>query len=265
MVFRSLAYFLGPLLGGFFLGKGTRIPLFVAMIFALVAFFVLILARRKHDRAIDIDVKEVNLVKEIGHWIVLFKEIWPIILLSLNLGIIDAVFWTTGTVYTDKLSATSFLGSFFLSFYELPTIFMGIIVAKWHIYKGKKKLAEKLLFVSYLFLALLGFSEQIIFLLLLVFASSVLISIVYPLVDAVYSDVTARMGRERRHLIGLSSSSVSLAYIVGPTIAGLITNVVGERFTFVVIGTIGMVISFVLLLVTPKKLLLPQSEIRSWE
>jgi MFS family permease len=185
--------------------------------------------------------------------------------MSVFMGLIDSFFWTVGTIYTEKLANINWLGNMFLPFYTLPSLFMGFIVARWGIYQGKKRLAEKLLFISGLLLSFLIFSDSIFWLLLMVFVSSLLLAIVYPLVDGVYSDVTARMGSERRHMIGLSNSTMSLAYVVGPIMAGIIANFVGEKMTFIVIGMLTAFVSGILLLTTPKKLKLPQVEIKSWE
>lgn len=66
-------------------------------------------------------------------------------------------------------------------------------------------------------------------------------------------------------MLGLSSSTISLAYIVGPAIAGWVASMVGERMTFAVLGLGVALISLILLIVTPKKIKLPQSEIETWD
>jgi MFS family permease len=73
------------------------------------------------------------------------------------------------------------------------------------------------------------------------------------------------MGREEKHLIGLSRSTISIAYIVGPVLAGFIASQVGERMTFSVVGTVVIVVAIFLLLTTPRKLKLPQEEIAKWD
>ena len=263
--FKNLAYFLGPILGGWILIKGNRMPPLFAILFVLIGFFILIAAGKKQDRKLDFDVREVNFFREITHWAVLFKRVWPVITMSVFMGLIDSFFWTVGTIYTEKLANVSWLGNLFLPIYTLPSLFMGFVVAKWGIYQGKKKLAEILLMISGLLLSFLIFSDSIFWLLFMVFTSSLLLAIVYPLVDGVYSDVTARMGSERRHMIGLSNSTISLAYVIGPIMAGFIANFVGEKMTFTVIGMLTAFVSGILLLTTPKKLKLPQEEIKTWE
>ena len=83
--------------------------------------------------------------------------------------------------------------------------------------------------------------------------------------EAVYSDITERMGYEGKHMMGLSSSTLSLAYIIGPVMAGGIAQLVGERLTFSVMGILMALVALILLIVTPRKLRLPQSEIQAWD
>ena len=263
--FKNLAYFLGPIVGGWIIIKGNKMPPLTAILFVLIGFFILMASGKRQDRKLDFDVREVNFFREITHWAVLFKRVWPVITMSVFMGLIDSFFWTVGTIYTEKLANINWLGNMLLPFYTLPSLFMGFIVAKWGIYQGKKRLAEILLLISGILLSFFIFSDSVFWLLLMVFTSSLLLAIVYPLVDGVYSDVIARMGSERRHMIGLSNSTTSLAYIVGPIMAGLIANFVGEKMTFIVIGMLTAFVSGILLLTTPKKLKLPQEEIESWD
>ncbi len=264
-VFRSLAYFLGPILAGFFLLRGQTIALLFAVLFALVALLILVITRGHHDRPLEVDVHKVNLIQELKYWETLFVHVWPIILLSVFMGLIDATFWTTGAVWSETLAKKNFWGSLFLPSYMLPSLFMGFVVAKWNVFDGKKKMAEKFLLLSGVFLAFLGISDSIFWQLACVFVSSILLSVSYPLTDAVYSDVISRMGKEEKHLIGLSRSTISLAYIVGPIFAGFIASQVGERMTFSVVGIVVVVVAVFLLITTPRKLKLPQEEIKEWE
>jgi MFS family permease len=263
--FKNLAYFLGPIIAGWILLKGDKMPPLVAIFFVLIGLLILNLSGKRHERRLDFDLEEVNFFRELEHWSILFKRVWPVIVMSIFMGLIDSFFWTIGAIYSEKLSQISWLGGMFLPFYTLPSLFMGFVVAKWSIYEGKKKLAERLLLVSGLVLSLLIFFENVAILVFIVFLASLFLAIVYPLVDGVYSDIVARMGRERRHMIGLCNSTMSLAYVVGPIMAGLIANFVGEKMSFVVIGVLTAFISGILLLSTPRKLKLPHKVIENWE
>lgn len=263
-VFKNLAYFLGPLVAAMVGLKGESLPLIFAGIFIVLGIGLLTTFHRHHDRKIEINLKEVNIFSEIGHWRVLFKYVWPVVIMSLVLGLIDSTFWTTGTVLTEKLTDKHVAGSLFLSFYQLPALFIGIIMARFRIFEGKKMLAIKFLLFSGLVLSLLGFIDSIWLILVAVLLSSTLLSVCYPLVNAIYTDILTRMGMERKHLVGLSSSSISLAYILGPTLAGFITNLVGDKMTFTVMGILTVVVSVVLILTIPKKIRLPETEIQTW-
>jgi len=264
-VFRTLAYFVGPLLAGFLVIRGNYLVVSCALIMTLIGLGIFSLQKYGSNRKSKIRLDEINLLREFSHWRVLFKTVWPIVLVSLFIGMIDATFWTTGAVFSEKLIDKSWLGTLFMPFYILPSIFMGFVVEKWGIYQGKKKMALKFLVVAGLLLVAILFSDNIFWLLLMVLSSSICLSVVYPLTDAVYTDIVARMGRERKHLIGLSNSTISLAFIIGPALAGFIANGFGEKMTLVIMGLAATVIAILLLAITPKKLKLSQREIGSWE
>src|SRR3989344_1406810 len=263
-IFKSLAYLLGPVIGGILLAKNLTAPLGVSFFLALATMVILFLSRGKHERKIEIEVDKANLIKELEHWKVLFVHVWPVVFLSFFMGLVDATFWTTGAVLNNDLSKINVAGGFFLPLYEIPTLVVGLILAKKKIYIGKKKLAEKLFLLSGVFLILVGLFQNIFLILSAVFVSGIFISIAFPLTNAVYSDVVSRMGRERKHLIGLSSSTLSLAYIFGPALAGYVAGMVGEKLTFSVVGIFVVLVSGILLFTTPKKLKLPQQELEKW-
>lgn len=263
-VFKSMAYFLGPILSGYLMVSGERTLLMVTLglsVLGLVAFFL----ARMSSKKVDVEVEHINIFREIGHWRVLFAHVWPVVLVSLMLGLIDATFWTTGTVWTDKLAGVNRFGGMFLSFYMLPTFFVGFVVARMGIYEHKKKIAEISLLIGSLLLMAIGISGAVWWQLTVVLLSSAFLAAAWPLTDAVYTDIVARMGRERKHLIGLSNSTTSLAYIIGPLLAGGLGAIAGEMVTFVAIGGVVAIIAAILIFITPKKLKLPQEEIKSWE
>ncbi len=264
-VFTNLAYFLGPMIGVWILLMGVRVPAYIAIFFTLISLAILLLSGKAHDRPMSLNIAEVNLVAELNHWKALFSRVWPVVILSLLLGFIDATFWTIGAVFSVSLAEKGFLGGLFLPMYALPSLFMGFVVAKWGIYTGKKKMAEKFLLAAGLFLAAISLSGNVIWLLVIVLLSSVMLAIVYPLTDGVYSDLVARMGRERKHLIGLTSSAINLSYIIAPIAVGLLASKIGERMTFSALGGVTVIIAILLLIVTPRKLELPQKSIKTWD
>jgi MFS family permease len=267
-VFKSLAYFLGPILGSsLILTRGNVEVVYLAAGCVLVGFvFWKVLKFAGKEKIInDQETERLNLLDELSHWKALFTHVWPILIISLMLGLVDATFWTTGTVFSDILARENLWGGMFLPLYMLPPVVVGIFLSRWGIKSGKKKISELFLLLGGVCLSLLGVTEVVWLLLLGSLLTGVMLSIAWPMMEAVYSDIVARMGRERKHMLGLSNSTTSIAYIIGPVAAGWLSSVVGERMTFVVVGLFTVVISLVLLWVTPKKLKLPQAEISTWE
>jgi MFS family permease len=232
----------------------------------VVGYIIWLLSgKTKNESVVEETAEKVNIWEESKHWVVLFEHVWPVLTISLMLGIVDATFWTTGTVLSDNLAKSSWLGGMFLPLYMLPMIFMGVIVAKWGVYKGKKKIAEIFMLLAGILLSLVGWRGELWFLLLIAFGVGAAMAVSWPLTDAVYSDIVSRMGREGKHMMGLSSSTISLAYVIGPILVGYVASQVGEVRTFGFAGMAMALVALVLLFVTPKKLRLPQEEIKKWE
>lgn len=266
-VFKSLAYFLGPIIGSYFaMRKGNAETVLVAVFFVFLGY-LLWLATGRHLKQVSSESshERINLWREVGQWRILLEHVWPVLILSIGMGLIDATFWTTGTVLSDNLAEQSWMGGMFLPFYMLPMVIFGVVVARWGIYKGKKKIAEISMLIAGICLSLMGVVDSVVFMLGVSLLTGTALAVAWPMTDAVYSDIVQRMGREGKHMVGLSSSTISLAYIIGPILAGGIAQFIGERMTFSFIGILMVFVSIFLLVVTPKKLRLPQKEIRNWD
>jgi MFS family permease len=263
-IFKNLAYFLGPLVGAWLLFQGEITTLIFILLLLGIALSVYFSRKTSQVGPIEMDIRQVNPMTELKHWLTLTEHVWPAITMSLILGFIDATFWTTGAVWTEKLASSSSWGGLFLPFYMLPPLFVGFLIAKKGIYRGKKVLADKFILVAGIFLTALALSGSIVWQLSMVFLAALALSVSYPLLDGVYSDLAARMGKEKKHVIGLTSSIVNLSYIIWPSVAGVITSYVGERMTFSVVGILSAITASVLMLVIPKKIRLPETEIHSW-
>lgn len=264
-IFKSFAYFVGPLLAAVLFSQSNWLTVLGILPFLFVAFFITAKITSKNDNEVLIVPKKVNIFLEIKHWVRLSQSVWPMIVISLFLGFIDASFWTTGAVMTTKLMHQNVLGSLFLPLYSLPPLFVGLIVAKAGIFRGKKKIAETLLLLSGFALLAMPLSDTIYWKLGVVFVAGTLLAICYPFVDGVYSDIDARLGDEKKHMIGLTSSVVNLSYMVWPIVAGFIAGIYGGEMVFSVTGFVAAIAASILLVTTPRKLRLPQTEIREWQ
>lgn len=265
-LFKNLAYFIGPLISGFIVGKSFHLPIYLSLFFSFIAFLILIVSRKRHDRTVTIEIDKISMACECEHWIVLFKKVWPVLIVGLLLGIIDAFFWTTGAVYATVLSENNgWWGSLFLPMYTLPSLFVGLIIVKKGIVSGKKRMALRFFLLSGIFLTMMSAFNSVLWQLLMVFCTGLALAITYPLIDGVYSDIIERMHRQRKHMMGLCSSATSISYIIGPILAGIVTQIFGSINTFVILGVFVIIVAFVIVLATPKKIKLPQEEIKKWK
>ncbi len=264
-VFKNLAYFLGPLFATWLLLRGNALTALFTLTLLVLAFILFTFKSRMHDAPLEPDVKTIKPFQELKYWLTLLIHVWPIVLMTLVMGFIDSTFWTTGAVLTEKLARVNPLGALFLGFYQLPSLFTGFLVVRLAIVKGKKKFSQKFLFLSGFFLILLVLSGNIFWQLAMVLASSIALGISYPVLDGVFTDIMERLGKEKKHMMGFTSAIVNVAYIIWPPVAGILTKTSEERMTFVYMGILTAVVSIILLIVTPKKLKLPQSQIGKWK
>ncbi len=263
--FRNLAYLVGPIVGGSIAVVGDAGVIISAGVGLIIAYSLFALIKLPENDVLDTELHGVSLLEELKHWWTLARVTWPVLVMSLLVGLIDAVFWTTGTVVNDTLAATHKYGGLFLSAYMLPSLFVGLAVAKWGIYEGKKHWAAIMLLLGGLVLAGIGLSQRIEWILGTVLLSSIFTSMSWPLIDATYTDFTVRMGRGRKHMIGISSSILSLSYVVGPIVGGIAAEKVGALSSFGWLGVGVVAIALLLLLVMPRKIRLPEHEIATWD
>lgn len=262
---RGTAYTIGPLIAGFAISQGEIPALAAAGFFTFGALFIFLFrSKLKQEDTIE-NSDRLNLWDEFHKWKILASKTKIVIVSSILMSIIDATIWTVGVVWAEKIASTNYLGNFFIPTYEFPIIFLGMLIARMNIKEGKKIKSELFLIASGIILMCLYFITEPILILLVILILSILLSFSFTLNAAIYSDLEERMGIEKRHLIGLSQSTASFSYIVGPIVAGLLASKFGEQMTFVYIGLFVAVATGTLFLATPKKIKLPQSEIREWK
>lgn len=262
---RSLAYFLGPLIGAWLIQWGDRVVVISAMGILVLGYVAFMLIKLPQSEGEELEWEEISILDELKHWMVLGRRVWPILLASLMGGIIDATFWTTGVVLNDRLAEVHYSGGWLVSAYMLPFLFVGLIVAKWGVDEGKKRWAQTFLLLAGLCLVSFWWITSIPLMILAAICVGASLSAAWPLIDSVYTDLVARARRGKKHIMGMSAAMYGGAYVIGPIIAGFLNESVGDSQSFAVVGAGVVVISIMLLLTTPKKLALPQTEINKWD
>ncbi len=264
-VVRSGAYFLGPLIGAWVIQWGERTLVFTAMGILVVAYSGFLLMRLPHSHEEVVEWEDIQIREEITKWLALGKRVWPVLLTSLMGGLIDATFWTTGTVLTDSLAVQEKAGGWFLSAYMFPFLFVGLLVARWGVDQGKKRWSQVFQLFSGIILVSFWWIESVWMLLVASALVGTALAASWPLIDSVYTDLVSRARKGKKHVMGMSAAMYGLAYIIGPVMAGYLVEWVGPARSFAVVGVVVASVSALLLVTTPRKLTLPQAEISTWD
>ena len=265
---QSLSYILGPVVITLLILKGNFAVLMTILAIVLTAQIITLLFPIKNTA---VEEKEEKIVKtpllsqEFGYWKVLIKVAWPALVVTFLFALIDSSFWTIGAILAQKLESAFFYAFLFIPLYVLPMLFSQLILMKAKVTAGKEKYAALFLLLGTITLAMTGFSTGGVILLIIALTTGFFNSLAFPLAEASHTDLEDRMGIHRQHLIGLSSSVFSLGYIIGPLLAGFLSNAYHERFSFSIIGAIAAAASLLVLLLAPKRSVLPQKEIKEWD
>lgn len=255
----SIAYFIGPLIATYLIDRFIGLNFYVAIACYLMAFAVFKVMNTQDE------IKEkgeqrtgpITPLVEMKIWKIYMKPLWPLWLFGFSLFIIESFFWTIGIVFAESLKEKSDLAGFILSLHVLPTILIGSIMSKVKIKTGKKKLA----LISGLVAGgiLFGFNwvTDINSILAIVIGYSIFGSIALNLVSATYEDFVAREEKYENDLIGLEQSAASLAFIIGPIVAGLISQLVGSQKAMAYSGIMLAATALMVLLIMPKKIHMP--------
>ena len=150
--------------------------------------------------------------------------------------------------------------------FSAPMLIGSYLVYRFNIHKHKKRYAILLLLAAGIFL--LGvklFEGTTILVLASIALSSLCLSFAFPLDQAIFSDLQKRTARFKFYVASLDNLGNSIAYVVGPIIAGLFADNLGYFNTFGALGIFSILIALFLLIITPRKIKIPQKELSELE
>lgn len=254
----AFAFMVGPVAAGIFLSHSRGLMLgavIASLMVAGVFFLILQFISKKHERPTEILAGRTFKV-ELRLWKLLLKKIWPVYIFFLALVILDTSFWTVGPLISEEIVEHSWLGALLLPAYTLPSLLTPFIIQKISPKVSKKRIA----FVSAIIgSAIMGGGAFILgegnpLLTIVVLVGALFISIDYPEIEAVFEDYISRIDGYENDLVGLRSSASSIAYIIGPILAGFTADILGYGRTMGLFAIILMVVSVIVLIVTPRKI-----------
>jgi MFS family permease len=264
--FASLAYFLGPAVAVLLIEKGIKTVFFIALfpfiLGALIYFLFIKYHAPKKDTAIFINEKDIRTSKEqLTIFMTLVKRIWPLVLYTTAIYLIDSAFWTIGILFTEELKDTSKWGSLLLTSYMAPSVFIGLIAPKVHKHLGKKRTSFVSAIIAGLLLIFIGRTQSIGLIITTVFVMSIFLNLSSILNLAVFEDYVARLGKFGNDMAGIEQASGSIAYIIGPILWGGLASLLGYQRSFAITGVIFASIAIACLASIPRKIHMPQTKL----
>jgi MFS family permease len=256
-----------PIIGAFILIRGivayTSVTLVIEILALIFAILLVLVKRDAKTQTPKSQIKEyISLFKGLKSWKILSRKVYIILIMAVIVEMVSAGFLTFAGLYGEQLIANPDWNWVLITIATIPYMFGSIIIYRLNMKKGKKRLAQLSILTSGIILSLLFFfGGKLIPILVLIFISNLIMSLCWPLDDAIFSDLQKRLGKHGLHLIGLSQASYSIAYLVAPAFMGFLADRVGYNNSFAIIGVIAAVVGLILLIITPRKLRMPHKEL----
>ncbi len=200
--------------------------------------------------------------QELRIWRTLFVKIWPVYLFFFAFVLLEATLWTVGPLLSETIRQEHPLSGFLLSAYVLPSV----VTPSLAVFLSKRFSKKRVAFIaaavgaSILGVGSLYFGHSP-WLPVIVFCSALFFSLDYPEIEAVFEDYISRIDGYGNDLIGLQSTASSLAYIVGPVLAGALATWLGLSATIGAVALFFGAVAVVALIVTPRKIRMPHQEL----
>lgn len=261
--FIAAAYMIAPFVSSSLLSMGERLPLYVVVATVSMGLVGLSVFRKVYGKTVAHDhVPRKHIWRQIELWRLLFGKVWPVLLVICVLTVLDSVFWSSGAVLSEHMKDHGYPGGVLFVAYLFPALFMGALTAKLGVRYGKKRIAFWAATLAGVMFMIAGAVGHFSYMLALIALGSIFVAVAIPEMNATVEDYIARLGPSANSMIGLENAITSIAFVIGPLLAGLTATFAGHQFSFSVIGFLLFVVSLVALQVTPRKIRLPQQAIQ---
>ncbi|MBI5151256.1 MAG: hypothetical protein HZA34_01650 [Candidatus Pacebacteria bacterium] len=256
----------GPILGSIFLDLSLFQMTSMVLGFSILAFLfslpLLIGIKNAHVPQRESGIRRsMKFITELRYWKIFVPHIMPAIIMGIWLESIEATFWTLGGLFGQSVMGEGF-DWLPTVLYSAPLLLGSLLLTKLPIVEHKKRISQiGLLCAGIALLPLAWTTHSLLLTGILIFVSALALSFSGPLNEAVYSDLLLRSDNYKQDLLGLEKANSSLAYIFMPILIGIISDVVGYSNVFSLLGGVTVILSCILLVITPKKLKIPHNEL----
>ncbi len=261
-IFRGLGNLLAPLIVGIVLGASAIIDwkvialmgIFLSIAFSFYLLLIFFTTKEKHEFMANPVHKKLNLFHQIRLWQLVGKKLLPLLFITLFWNVFDSFFWTLGPLLAESYKTLYPFNGLFLTAHTLPMLLAGWIVGKVTSKFGKKKTAIISLLVGSVIMSTFFFFNSPYLVLMVVFGASFFGGITLPALNGAFTDYLSESPSVEKEVEAISDFFANLGYVIGPITAGLLADLVGETYTFSILGLIGTVVAVMVYFLTPKKI-----------
>jgi len=272
-VFQSLGYLFAPILVGAVVGEVVdwkpAIMCWISLSISFFFFAMLLGLEKKHSVSANCESmyceKPKNLSKEFKLWGRLGKLIFPVLLLTMFLYIVDAFFWTVGPLYAESNNAIKEYAGLFMAAYTLPPLLVGWFVGALTRRFGQKRTALIGLLSGSLVLSVIGALVNPYLIVIVVFVASMCFSVAWPAINGVYADYISEAEEIEKEIAGLEDFYMNIGFALGHIIAGFFADFFGNAGAFTALGLIGAMTALILFRITPRNIDIRKSVLKSSE
>jgi len=257
-VFLSLGYLIAPIMVGAIIAETLDWkPFALAWIFLVISilFFGLLILFTHKEPTVSVDERKErkrSTWSEAKLWGQIGKILFPVLLLTLFLNLIDAFFWTVGPLFAESMQGMEKFAGFFMTAYSLPALLVGWFVGYFTRKFGKRRTAALTLLIGSIIMSLIYFAHAPIMIMLTIFCASLFISMSWPAINGAYADYISEASIYEEEIAGLEDFYTNIGYVIGPMSAGFLADRLGNGGTFSVLGICGVILAFYLLLHSKK-------------
>ena len=257
--FEGSGYLLAPFLGSIlllFIQPGIKmflliiIPLIIAFIFYLTIAVHKTVVKKEYTNVVR--KTPISFFSEIGLWKKVWNVLFPILLLTLTINLIDAAIWTFGPIFSEYIGKTNNIsGGIFMTAYALPPLLVGWVVGKIAKKFGDTSTAQGAIAIGSFILIFVGFVKSPMFLIIFIFITSFFFAISWPSINAVYTEYIKKITKRRKEIETLQDLFTNIGDASGPIVGGYMAQYLGFEHSFIALGILGIITAMYLHRINP--------------
>lgn len=258
-LFRSVGNIVAPVFAAWLIIDQVEFSnLTISYVFLVIAailyLFLVISSPTRHLHLPPVKIKPPSFSQTVFLWQKIGRILLPVLSFMVTLQVFDAIFWTIGPLFSESFPNFPHFSGLLMVLYSLPSLFTAWKIKGFTSRFGQKHTAYFTLLVGSLLLLPIGYISSPVIILLLVFVSSIATSITWPAIEGAIADYVSETSVYKSEIEGLTDLSTNLGYVIGPILAGVLSDKFGVSHSFTALGIINTLTILVLFVVTPKQI-----------